>query len=186
MTSLCRIMIEWVKISSPRCLTLNGQNRLVPQSIKATSGPRSVRPCCPRQLRVYLTPLLPLLTCRSVGRAVAACPDGGADKGTFTPFNSPVCSAASGGARLLARSPSPFDILHHPGGRVGVDGRQARSERRITTRRWQLRFVPRQAGKSLRFFGLAAIVPPRKKQRHCAASCLSRSSHCGVCGICTL
>ena len=47
---------------------------------------------------------------------MAACPDGGADKGTFTPFNSPVRQLADG-ARLLARSPSPFDILHHPGGR---------------------------------------------------------------------
>ena len=48
---------------------------------------------------------------------MAACPDGGADKGTFTPFNSPVRQQAEEPVCSLARSPSPFDILHHPGGR---------------------------------------------------------------------
>ena len=41
MNSYCRNMIEWVKIWSSMCITLDGQNRLGPQSVRATSVPLS-------------------------------------------------------------------------------------------------------------------------------------------------
>ena len=67
----------------------------------------SVRPCCPRQLRVYLTPLLPLLTCRTVGRSVGQWLPARMEeriRGPLLLLTRLFGSAASGGARLLARS----------------------------------------------------------------------------------
>ena len=59
---------------------------------------------------------------------MAACPDGGADKGTFTPFNSPVRQLAEEPVCSLVRPPlSTFYII--PVATAERSGRKASSER---------------------------------------------------------